>query len=220
MFQDTNMERYPVKVFSGAGIADVVPTSFEPELLPEGLSIYIAGNPGIQPFASALAQTVRPLLAQSIGLLTRSFLYNGDEGAPKNCYALEFDTRPTDPNGWTYPLDMRIVWALNGQLQLATGVAAGKIAWVSAGIQFGPIPTVPTLITANMSYSEASRTCSAATVSCGSILGSIPAALLNQPAFNQGWTPNEIVLQRQPYLIGAGAFSDLVGNDTMQYPGT
>jgi hypothetical protein len=220
MLQDTNMERYPVKVFTGADIADIAPTSFEPELLADGLKIYIAGAPGIGAFASALAQIVRPLPAQSTGQLVRQFLYTPDDAAATYCWGEEFDERPTDAAGWTYPLDKRIVWALNGQLQISSGVAAGKIAWNNSGIQFGPVGPVPVLITEVMSYDTTARTCSILSVKCGNILGTVPLALRNQPAFNLQWTPGTLVLQRQPYLVGAGAFSNLVANDTMQYVGS
>lgn len=216
MLVDTDILRSIFEVVSGPSVNPTTPDSFEPELLPDGLRIFIKGKAD----SAALCKIVRSLPSYVTVNPVKLKLFLTivpDDSTALFLRCREFDVRITDAAGWTYPLDMQINWAEGGMFQVATGVAAGTIQWMDTGILVKmPAPGTPLALAIEMEYDLSAHTCSIT-----SFQGTpVPITLQKQAAAQMGWTPSQVVFQHQLCLELDGETSDLLTQLELQYLGS
>ena len=214
MITDATLEIYPATVVNNTSV-NPIPADGYISLLTNGvLGTYLIAS---QPNGGALWKINRPYLPNT-GKLSLSFNWILSTEALLYGRCFEFDTRPTDQAGWTYPCDFQFILQSNAlYMYVATGVAAGKIQWQSTGSSL-PLPAAGmwTWIGIDYALDTVKHVCSILEVSNGSLKIPIPANLQNQPAVQIGWQAGTVTLQKQ--LVNgpaAGAFSD--GMKNIQY---
>lgn len=207
MILDTKLEQYPATVVNNTSVNPQAADSYLPLLQPDGIHTYLAS---VKPNGGALWKIARPLLPNNGQLgLQFNWVLSAEALLYGRCF--EFDTRPTDVAGWTYPLDFQFVLLENMlRLNVATGVAANKIVWQDTGQAF-TCPGQGQLVPVDLEYSFdiTKRVCSILWVSLGTAMFNIPAALRNQPAVQLGWQVSQVVLQKQMEVgVNGGVSSD------------
>lgn len=226
MILDTALELTlpPPTVVISPSVNPTPPTSFLVELAPDGLHTYLAGPA----YSGALWKLVRPSLPTT-GRLTLSFDWQPDAALLALAQACEFDCRPTDAAGNTYPMDSQLNLAEGAgsgtaMLQVWNGGLTGK--WTDTGLKIALPPAAQwTTLTFNYAFDQTHLTCSVVslTVGTGASVQTyvVPGQLQSQPVERLGWQPGQTVIQKQLDMgalgggAAAGAFSDVMRGITL-----
>lgn len=198
------LEKGALTVVTGPSINPVVPATYEPILAADGVHTYIAGAA----YCGALWKSVSSVLTNT-GNLAVSFDLNPDAALIQCAQALEFDSRPTDAAGYTYPMDFQFNIEENWMLQLSVSGT-----WTDTGIRIPPLVAGQwTNIQQLYTFNITAKTFSWTSIAMDGTVYTFPGSFNNQAAVSMGWTINQLVLQKQIDLnSGGGAGSDIMRN--------
>lgn len=196
MIIDTSLEQHPATVVVGPSINPVAPSVYTGQLCADGLHTFLVGAA----YAGALWKIVRATLPNS-GKVALTFDWLPDATIFENAQACEFDTRVTDADGYTYELDLQLNLATS-RLQVALNGS-----WTDAGSlpDLETIAHLPISVEIQYFFDVVEKKGSILSISFGGAPPQlISSAFQDQSAKQLGWEPNQVVLQKQLDLKGAG----------------